>query len=206
MRVRGAALQGRVEALGCVSACLRANARARYLCVRARAGVGQGMSAHWASGSFSRRDHFTLPPRPPSRSPLFHLKRLVAADWALAGSAIGSGRVELFQPTSRPQNYCRTKEKREREGEREEEGDTGKKKVFVLFLFFSHHRLPLFLPGNMDQGPKSPALRLGRAGRVAPTPFLLLERVQSCESYPSGRDLLWMFLFKMLWKVLQSFL
>lgn len=127
----GAALQGRVEALGCVSACLRANARARYLCVRARAGVGQGMSAHWASGSFSRRDHFTLPPL---RSPLFHLKRLVSADWALAGSAIGSGRVELFQPTSRPQNYCRTKEKRERRGERKR-GTLEKK--FLFFSFFS---------------------------------------------------------------------
>lgn len=176
MRVRGArpcregwrfyVLRWRV----CVCACSRVNARARvlHLCAQARAGKGQDMSVHWVSGSFSRRDHFTLP----HEAFFFHLKRLVAADWALAGSAIGSGRVELFQPTSRPKTTVGRKKRerggRERASEGAREEETGKK--FLFFSFFSSlHRLPLFLPGNMDQGPKSPALRLGRAGRVALT-------------------------------------
>lgn len=123
--------------------------------------------------------------------PFFHLKRLVAADWALAGSATGSGRVELFQPTTCPKSTVGEKRERERErrqqcqGARERRRERGQerergtpeKKTFCSFPFSSLHRLHLFLSGNMDQGPKSPALRLGRAGRLGSAHLRLISLV-----------------------------
>lgn len=145
---------------GCC-ACLRGRAlmytHAQYSCV---CKIAQETDRTWAHIEWAAPLLSVIISRFPPK-PFFHLKCLVAADWALAGSATGSGRVELFQPTTRP----KTTVGRKKRGRGEERGDSGE--TFVPFPFFSLHRLPLFLPRNMDQGPKSPALRLVRAGRVA---------------------------------------
>ena len=56
----------------------------------------------------------------------------------------------------------------ERGGEERERGTLEKSFCSFPFFSFSSHRLPLFYPEIMEQGPTSPALRLGRTGRLAP--------------------------------------
>lgn len=152
----------------------RERVRVQRLCVQLVQEKGQDMSAHWESGSFTWRDHFTLPPEalfPPKAFSCSWLSTCRECNWERKGRIISTYNL--------PQKYCSRKEKKKRErrqqcqGARERKRERGQErergtleKSFCSFPFFSLHRLHLFLSGNMDQGPKSPALRLGRAGRV----------------------------------------
>lgn len=67
--------------------------------------------------------------------PFFHLKRLVAADWTLAGECNRERKGRIISTYNSPQNYCRAKEKGGKGASgREGEGDIGKS--FCSFPFF----------------------------------------------------------------------
>lgn len=142
----------------CVSAWARINvhARAVQLCMQDRPGKGQDMSAHGVSGSFTRCDHFTLPPE------AFFPPKAFSCSW-LSTCREGAEGLNYFSLQLAPKLL----QDQRKEGKKRGERGIPEKLFVVLLPLFSLHRLPLFHPGNMDQGAKSPALRLLRAGRVA---------------------------------------
>ena len=159
MRVRGGAALHVVcmYAWPCACACVN-TCTWTCLCVQARAGKGQDMSAHWESGSFTRRDHFTLPPE------AFFPPKAFSCSWLSTCRECNRERKgRIISTYNSPQKYCR-KEKKEREGrkqcQRERGGEreggerkgerervTLEKKVFVLFLFFLLSSPPPVLTG-----------------------------------------------------------
>ena len=177
----GAALQGWVEVGCCVyvrAHVFDARARHSHLCARARAGWGgrggQDMSAHWESGSFTRRDHFTLPfeaffpPKAFSCSWLSNCRecnrerkgRIISTynrPKSTVGRKGGGGEGEGEIESEREENSVREWGRREWGGE----GDTGK--VFVLFLFFLPSSPPPVLTGEHGPGAQESCTAAGES-------------------------------------------
>lgn len=141
----------------CVSAWARINVRAHavQLCMQDRAGKGQDMSAHWVSGSFTRCDHFTLPPEA-----LFPPKAFSCSWLSTCSGATGSGRLELFQPTTRP----KTTVGRKKRGREEERGEGGSRRnFFCSFPPFLPPSPPPVAPGEHGPGAQESCTAAGKS-------------------------------------------
>lgn len=118
------------EAFVCVCSCVHAR---MCVCVRAcvaRVGKGQNMSAHWERGSFTRRDHFTLPPE------AFFPPKAFSCSWVNTCRECNRERkTRIILTYNSLQKYCRTKDKKRRK----EEGGRGgrEREKFLFFSFFS---------------------------------------------------------------------
>lgn len=146
MRVRGARPQQGKDG-GCC-ACLRGRAlmymHAQYSCV---CKIGQEKDRTWAHMEWAAPSLGVIISRFPPK-PFFHLKRLVAADWALAGR---ERKAWIISAYNSPQNYCRTKERRERR-----EGRGGSRRNFLLFFcpFSPSIASPCSTQGTWTRGPR----------------------------------------------------
>lgn len=149
MRVKGRGPSRGGWRLLCVSAWARINVHARAVQLRMqdRPGKGQDMSAHWVSGSFTRCDHFTLPPE------AFFPPKAFSCSWLNTCWECNRERKGWIISTyNSPQNYYRTKEKRERK--RGERG--GGSRINFLFLspFSPSIASPCPSQGTWTRGPR----------------------------------------------------